>query len=208
MRINSAEGFNRVKEFLTDYMQYHGEIPTVREIEKRTGVSRSAVGRYLKRLEKDGVLVSRGGRGYISAAEEKRQQQPGVPVVGKISCGFTKLAVQDITEYVSLPMKGLGSGNYYILEADGDSMINIGIHPGDYVVCRQQQTADRGQIVVALVNGEEATLKRYYPDYEEGYVDLVPENDDMPVQRVDMKGGMRFEIQGVAVKVVQAFDVL
>ncbi len=207
MRMNSAEGFARVSAFLADYMQHHGEIPTVREIERQTGVSRSAVGRYLQRLEEEGVLVSRGGRGYISAAEEVRQQQPGLPVVGTVSCGYTKLAVQDIKEYVSLPMKGLGSGNYYILEADGTSMINIGIEPGDYVVCRQQPTADRGQVIVALVGGEEATLKRYYPNFEEGYVDLVPENDDMPVQRVDVKGGTAFEIQGVAVKVVKLEDI-
>ena len=207
MRINSAEGFTRVKVFLEDYMLYHGEIPTVREIEKRTGVSRSAVGRYLKRLEEDGVLVSRGGRGYISAAEEKRMQQPGVPVVGTVSCGFTKLAVEEIRGYVSLPMKGFNGGNYFILEADGTSMINIGIEPGDYVVCRQQQTADRGQVVVALVN-DEATLKRFYPDPEEGIVELVPENDEMPVQRVDLKDGTRFEIQGVAVKVIRMADVV
>ena len=86
-------------------------------------------------------------------------------------------------------------------------MINIGLEPGDYLVCRQQQTADRGQVIVALVN-DEATLKRFYPNPEEGTVDLVPENDGMPVQRVDLKDGTRFEIQGVAVKVIRMADVV
>ena len=203
---SSDEGFVAVQEFLARFIEDHEEIPSVREIEKSTGVSKSAVGRYLQRLEDDGVLVSRGKHGYVSSAAEKRIREPGLPLIGTVSCGYTKLAVQDIKVYISLPMKGLNSGNHYILEADGTSMINIGIEPGDYVVCRHQQTADRGQIVVALVN-DETTLKRYYPNQEEGYVDLVPENDEMPVQRIDLKGGTRFEIQGVAVKVVRLADV-
>ena len=207
MRRNGAEDFIAVQDFLARYMETHGEIPTVREIERRTGVSKSAVGRYLQRLEEEGLLVSRGKHGYVSAVSEKRMQQPGLPVVGTVSCGYTRLAVQDIKEYISLPMKGLNNGSYYILEADGTSMINIGIVPGDYVICRQQQTADRGQVVVALVNREEATLKRYYPNPEEGYVDLVPENDEMPVQRIDLKKGTAFEIQGVAVKEIRVTDI-
>ena len=208
MRRNTTECFNLVREFLARYMENHGEIPTVREIEKRTGVSRSAVGRILRRLEEEGMIVSRGARGYISPAEDRRIQQAGLPLVGRVSCGFTKLAVQEIEGYISLPQFSLGQGEYFALTADGDSMINIGIEPGDYVICRQQSYADRGQVIVALVDGEEATLKRYYPNPEEGYVDLVPENDDMPVQRIDLTTGRQFEIQGVAVKAIRMTDVI
>jgi repressor LexA len=207
MRKNSEESFAAVQEFLARFIEDHGEIPSVREIEKHTGVSKSAVGRYLQRLEDDGVLKSLGKHGYVSSAAERRLREPGVPVIGTVSCGYTKLAQQDIKGYISLPTKGLNSTDYYILEADGNSMINIGIEPGDYVVCRRQQTADRGQVIVALVN-DEATLKRFYPNPEEGTVDLVPENDGMPVQRVDLKDGTRFEIQGVAVRVIRMADVV
>ena len=95
----------------------------------------------------------------------------------------------------------LGAGNYFVLMAKGESMINAGIDDGDYVVIRQQPSAEEGQIVVAMVEDGEATLKRYYKDKRRKKVRLHPENDEMEDMFFDS-----IEIQGVAVKVIKNLE--
>lgn len=112
-----------------------------------------------------------------------------------ISCGLPNIAEEHIEEYVSLPESMFGSGEFYILRARGESMIEAGIDPGDLVVIRKQETAENGQIAVALVD-EEATLKRFY--VEDNRVRLHPENSEMEDFYVD-----HCIIQGVAVKVIK-----
>lgn len=81
-------------------------------------------------------------------------------------------------------------------------MINAGIDNGDYVIVRQQETAETGQVIVALVDGNTATLKRYYPRMEDRIVELRPENDEFETQVVDLKE-RSFAIQGIAIKVLK-----
>ena len=116
-------------------------------------------------------------------------------VVGDISCGLPNIAEEHIEEYVSLPESMFGSGEFYILRARGESMIEAGIDPGDLVVIRKQETAENGQIAVVLVD-DEATLKRFY--IEDNRVRLHPENSEMKDIYVD-----HCIIQGVAVKVIK-----
>ena len=99
-----------------------------------------------------------------------------------------------------LPVSMFGKGSFYILRADGDSMIEAGIEDGDMVIIRQQDAAEEGQIVVALV-GDEATLKRYYLDKPRRRVRLHPENSSMQDVFVD-----NCVIQGVAVHVIKALE--
>ena len=118
-------------------------------------------------------------------------------VLGSVACGVPRFAEENIEEYVRLPVSLFGSGDFYILRAVGDSMIGVGIDDGDLVLVRQQNYAEAGQIVVALVE-DEATLKRYYPEPENKRVRLHPENDSMSDIYVD-----ECLIQGVAVKVIK-----
>ena len=94
----------------------------------------------------------------------------------------------------------IGDGEFFILEADGESMKNIGIDPGDLVVIRRQDTARRGEIVVAL-DGGESTLKRYYPEARR--IVLKPENPDFPDIVIPEERMADFRIQGVAIKIVK-----
>ena len=119
----------------------------------------------------------------------------GVPVVGSIACGVPNLAEEDIEEYIPLPEKLFGKGDFFILRAKGQSMIEAGIDEGDLVIVRMQNTAEDGQIVVALV-GDEATLKRLYK--ESDGIRLHPENSSMEDIFVP-----DCSIQGVAVKVLK-----
>jgi len=121
-----------------------------------------------------------------------------IPVVGKIACGTPILAEQNIDSYMSISGNFLGAGEFFVLVAQGDSMINAGIDDGDYVVIRKQNTANEGQIVVALIDGEEATLKRFYIDKKKKKIRLHPENDNLKDMFYDT-----IDIQGIVVKVIK-----
>ena len=96
-------------------------------------------------------------------------------------------------------------GEFFALRADGQSMINAGIDDGDLVIIRKQEYAEPGQIIVALIDNEDATLKRYRPRGDGQYIDLVPENDKFKVRTVDLSCET-LVIQGVAVKVLKDLE--
>jgi repressor LexA len=124
-----------------------------------------------------------------------------VPMVGNIACGTPILAEENIESYLTISGDFLGQGEFFALRAQGDSMINVGINDGDYVVIRKQSFADEGQIVVAMVNNCDCTLKRYFIDRQKKKVRLHPENDEME----DMYY-KEVAIQGVAIKVIKNID--
>ena len=203
MRESSRLDMEVIRNTIESYLETFGEMPTVSEVSNATKLSRSAVGRYMKLMKDQGEFMSRGVKGYMSYEEQVQRSMCQIPIIGEVSCGLRRLAVQDITGYVALPREYLGGGKYYVLIADGESMKNIGIHTGDLVLIRDQDYADPGQVIVALDDNDEATLKRYYPHLTQGYVDLVPENEEMPVQKIDFNAGDRLAILGVAVKVIK-----
>jgi repressor LexA len=100
----------------------------------------------------------------------------GLPLVGNVAAGQPILAEENIDDYVPVPAQAGGDEGEYVLTVRGDSMVKVGIMPGDYVVVRPQDTALDGEIVVALV-GEEATVKRFFREAD--HVRLQPENDTM-----------------------------
>ena len=119
------------------------------------------------------------------------------PIVGTIACGQPVDAMENIEESVALPRTIFGAGNLFLLHAKGDSMVEADIHNGDLVVIRQQNTAENGEIVVAMINGE-TTLKRFYK--KNGKIILHPENktmDDIIVKNC--------EIQGVLVSCIKMY---
>lgn len=191
---------DEIESYITDYRRKHGISPTVQEIADAIGLSKSTAYVHLKNMEKNGRIISQGGRrGYMTKVPII--EVPGgdvVPILGRIPCGAPVLAQEDIEDYVALPERIFGRGDFYLLRAKGDSMINAGIESGDLVLIRQQSTADPGQIVVALVNDDEGTLKRYYPEPENHRICLHPENDTME----DMYFPF-ITIQGIAVKVIK-----
>ena len=199
----AARDYAKVVECVKSYYESFGEIPTTGIVSENTGVSRSAVGRFMKMMMEDEILIrkEKGKKKYLPVGPQTGYVS--FPVIGKVSCGLRKLAVQEALDQITIPLdRGISRGAFFFLIADGESMINAGIEPGDYVLVRQQPVASPGDIVVALV-GDEATLKRYDPHLDEGYVDLVPENDTMEVQRIDLAARETMLIQGVAVRVMK-----
>ena len=186
-------------DFIKRYSAKYGYPPTVRDIGKAVGLaSSSTVHAHLANLEKLGLLrrdpskpraielLDRMGGSVVDAVENvKSLVRPGLPVVGSVAAGQPILAEENIEEYVNVPAAAGGEQGEYVLKIRGESMKDAGILEGDYVVVRPQETANDGEIVVALV-GEEATVKRFFRELD--HVRLQPENVTMePIRSKDVK---------------------
>lgn len=187
-----------IEKFVSDYTDSNSISPTMQEVADGVGSSKATVQRYIAQLCEDGILDYSGYRTMTSTKTKAAAIR--VPVLGTIACGIPKFAEENIEEYVRLPVALFGKGNFFILRAYGDSMIEAGIDNGDLVLIRQQNYADEGQIVVALME-DEATLKRFYPEPKKHRIRLHPENSRMDDIYVD-----NCEIQGIAVKVLKDLE--
>jgi repressor LexA len=168
-------------EFIKQYSGRHGYPPTVRDIGKAIGLtSSSTVHAHLANLEKLGLVrrdpTKPRALELLGEAARKLTGPAGLPVVGRVAAGTPILAEENIEDYVEVPPIAGGEDGEYVLRVTGDSMVDAGILDGDYVIVHRQETADNGEIVVALV-GEEATVKRYFR--ESDHIRLQPENASM-----------------------------
>jgi repressor LexA len=171
-------------DFIKKYSAKYGYPPTVRDIGKAVGLaSSSTVHAHLANLEKVGLLRRDPSKPRAielldrAAGAVKSVVSPsGLPLVGHVAAGQPILAEENIEDYVQVGTLAGGDEGEFVLTVRGESMKNVGILPGDYVVVRRQETADDGEIVVALV-GEEATVKTFYREAD--HVRLQPENDTM-----------------------------
>jgi repressor LexA len=165
-------------DFIKSYSSKHGYPPTVRDIGKAIGLtSSSTVHAHLANLEKAGMLrrdPTKPRALEILDKAKKAMVPPGLPLVGRVAAGQPLLADENIEDYVEVPRIAGGDEGEYVLKVQGDSMKNAGILEGDYVVVHSTETAQNGEIVVALL-GEEATVKRFFK--ERDHVRLQPENE-------------------------------
>ena len=154
-----------ILEFIVDQVRTRGYPPSVREIGEAVGLSSSSsVHAQLSTLQERGMLRRDPDKpraielrhGSISAARTRR-----VPLVGRIAAGAPILADQNVEDTFDLPEDFCGTGDVFMLTVRGDSMVDAGILDGDYVVVRSQPTANNGELVAAVIEGEEATVKRF-----------------------------------------------
>ena len=179
-----ARGDNqqRILDYIKTEIQNKGYPPSVREIANAVGLkSTSTVHGHLRRLEKKGLLhrdaMKPRAMEITGDPNFERGASTAVPLVGNITAGQPILAEENLEEYVPLPELMLGDGEHFILKVHGDSMIDAGILDGDYIVVRSQPEAHNGEIVAAMVDGDSATVKRFYK--ENGHFRLQPENPTM-----------------------------
>jgi len=181
--LNLTKRQQEIVDFIKKYSAKYGYPPTVRDIGKAIGLtSSSTVHAHLANLEKAGLLrrdPTKPRAIELLVDKVKRAALPGgqggLPVVGRVAAGQPVLAEENIEEYVEVPPLAGGDEGEYVLTITGDSMIGAGIHDGDHVVVRSQDTAQDGEIVVALVGDAEATVKRFFREAD--HVRLQPEND-------------------------------
>lgn len=197
----NLEYLKMLEEFIDEYIETNNASPTITEITEGVGLPRSTVGRYIAYMREQGVIDYDGHRNITTRQVLKtKNESVKVPVLGSVSCGVPKLAIENIEEYIRLPVALFGRGDFFILRANGDSMIEAGIDDGDLVLVREQNYADPGQIVVALMD-DEATLKRFYPEPQKRRIRLHPENSAL--KDIYVKECI---IQGVAVKVLKDLE--
>lgn len=199
MRTKNLDLMEQILKFIDNSYSINGRSPTIREIADALQISKSCVGEYLNEMERKNLVKNNGGsRGIMTVKMAKTNSSVcNLPVVGSIACGTPLLAEENIEQYIPISKELLGAGEYFILRANGESMIDIGINDGDFVIVRKQESAEEGQIIVALIDNE-TTLKRYYIDRKKKKVRLHPENKDMEDMYFDS-----VVIQGVAVKVIK-----
>jgi repressor LexA len=180
-------------DFIKKYSAKYGYPPTVRDIGKAVGLaSSSTVHAHLANLEKIGLLRRDPSKPRALELLDRAAQgvkdivsPSGLPLVGHVAAGQPVLAEENIEDYVDVPSVAGGEDGEYLLRVRGDSMKNAGILEGDFVVVRPQDTAQDGDIVVALV-GEEATVKRFFR--ENDHVRLQPENEAMePIRSKEVR---------------------
>ena len=200
MQHKKQEYILAIEAFIDDYRDATGVIPTMPEIAAGVGLSTGTICKYIAHMRKQGIIEYDGGQRTITTKKGLADKSAFiyVPKLGRISCGIPKFAEENIEEYVKLPVSLFGRGDFFILEAYGDSMINAGIDEGDLVLVRQQSTADYNQIVAALID-DEATLKRFRPQLD-GTIRLHPENDRLEDIVVEAS---QCVIQGVVVKILK-----
>ena len=206
MRTLKQEYFDKLENYINDYQQKQGYSPSISDMVRDLGMPQTTVYRYITHMKENGMIDIKG-RGKIATREMEKTKRATIklPVLGAVSCGIPKYAEENIEEYVQVPASWFGIGEFFALSADGQSMINAGIDDGDLVIIRKQEYAEPGQIIVALIDNEDATLKRYRPRGDGQYIDLVPENDKFKVRTVDLSCETLI-IQGVAVKVLKDLE--
>ncbi len=197
MRKKDPDTLNKREKAILKYIEKqvnaNGYPPSVREIGKAVDLKSTAtVHGYLESLEKKGYIKKESQKGrtlkllkggalegeQVSFNKEaySSKEMVDVPVIGKITAGEPILAVENVTDTFPIPLDFVGTGESFMLTVRGESMIEAGILSGDYILVKKQNTANNGEIVVALI-GDEATVKTFYK--EKDHIRLQPENSTM-----------------------------
>ena len=211
----------KIYDYIANAVRTQGYPPSVREIGEAVGLkSPSTVHFHLKRLEEAGVIEKGAGKGRairlkgeaqtapavpvapaapsnaVDFMEERDARENRIPIVGNVAAGSPILAQECVEDYLTFDT-GSRSGEFFALRVRGESMLGVGILPDDLVVVRRQQTANNGEIVVALI-GDEATVKTFKK--QNGEIWLLPANPDY--QPID---GRECEVLGKVVAVVRQY---
>lgn len=182
---------DEILEFIKEFIHEENMAPSVREICDGVGIrSTSTVHRYLHKLEEEGrIHMADGKNRAIVVTDDCMDKNDGIPLVGTVAAGVPITAIENITDYIAFePLKNY-ENQLFALRVRGESMINAGIFDGDIVIVEQTNYAENGEIVVAMVDHSEATVKTFYK--EDGHYRLQPENDFMEpiiVREVEILG--------------------
>tara|TARA_Y100001970_G_scaffold215889_1_gene264257 strand:+ start:570 stop:1199 length:630 start_codon:yes stop_codon:yes gene_type:complete len=202
----------KLLKFIIDYQKQNNVTPSFDEMKDGLDLkSKSGIHRIVAALEERGYIKKLNNRAraieiiknvnLIDTENGKNKNNIiSIPILGKIAAGLPIEAISDNTNYIELPETLLKKGEYFILNVEGDSMIEAGIFDGDQVVIRKASDANNGEIVVALIDNNEATLKRIFKRGQQ--VALQPENSDY---KTVIYGPDRIQIQGVLKHLIRSY---
>ena len=200
MRVMSEEKLNKLAEFIKQYARdNNGESPSLADIMDYMGMVKSTAYRHVLELEKRGVISYTGKKTLSSPLQRKMNVMfRRIPIVGMIVCGTPDEQEEHITGYLAVPEEWI-DGECFLLEAYGDSMVDIGIDKGDLVLVKKTETANDGDVVVALTE-DGNTLKRLF--CENGKPRLHAENKTYTGRMLNFYP-RELTIQGIALKVIK-----
>lgn len=161
MRSRSIDFKNKICDIVNDWKRSTGRTPSLKEIGDELGVNKSTIYRYLMEMNEEGFLAYNGNSIDTKELNHRTMNTARAAIVGSIPCGEAQAEEEYVEEYVNLPTNLFGKGDFYILRAKGDSMEDAGISEGDLVVILKQPNAEIGDIVVALDDQSQNTLKRF-----------------------------------------------
>ena len=196
MKHRKPGDMDRIITFVNDFYRARHQAPSARQIAAGTGIPRTTLQRMMRTMAENGLIDYDGETVVTDLSGKAREETTSVGILGSVPCGNLSLEEEAVEEIVQLPVSLFGRGNLFLLHASGDSMTGAGIDDGDLVLIRKQEEAQNGDIVVAFVEGEGNTLKRYRRYGRTVF--LHPENPkytDIPLKDC--------RIQGVAVSVIK-----
>ena len=202
MRSKNTAHFSTIINYVNGYFDEYGRSPSTREIESGTGISRPTVQRYLRELEERGEIEYDGHRGVVT--DYMRDATAGTSRVlmgNSIPCGVLNEVCDAELESIRMPTSLTGRGEFFLLRARGNSMINAGIDDGDLVLIKRCESVREGRIAAFLFDNEQTTLKRFKQDKNAIY--LAPENDEMEPIVISGHDRARLRIQGEAIMVLK-----
>ena len=201
----------KLLKFIIEYQKNNNVTPSFDEMKDGLDLkSKSGIHRIVSALEERGYIKKLNNRAraieiiknvnLIDTESGNNNNIISIPILGKIAAGLPIEAISDNTNYIELPETLLKKGEYFILNVEGDSMIEAGIFDGDQVVIRKANDANNGEIVVALIDNNEATLKRIFKRGQQ--VALQPENRNY---KTVIYGPDRIQIQGVLKHLIRSY---
>ncbi|MCA9350048.1 transcriptional repressor LexA [Candidatus Saccharibacteria bacterium] len=205
MKVALTKKQRKVLDFINKFIEKNGYSPSFREIGRGLKLSSVAtVAQHIRALEKKGMISKDNNAARsILPVEDDQLLESGIflPIMGSIAAGTPIAAVADGSETLEVPSFMISGNNNYVLRVKGQSMIEDGIFDGDYVVIKENQAPRDGEVVVALIDGGEVTLKRIY--HEANRIRLQPANSTMEPIYVDKQTSL--DIQGVVVGVIRKY---
>ena len=202
MRSKNTTYYSTILNFVNKYFDNSGRAPSTREIEGGTGISRPTVQRYLREMSERGEIEYDGHRGIITDYMRGAAEGTSPVLMGNsIPCGMLNEVCDADLETIRMPTALIGSGDFFLLRARGNSMINAGIDDGDLVLIKRCERVREGRIAAFLYDGAETTLKRFKTGKDAIY--LIPENDEMEPIVISGRNRERLIIQGEAIMVMK-----
>lgn len=200
MRSKNIELMNQIKEFAERFYIEEGRSPSTTEIADEVGVSRGTAYRYLVEMAEKGMIEYDGKTIHTEATHKYKGSGASATILDcSVSCGPGLLEEQRILEYVRLPETVFGNGEMFLLRANGDSMVDAGIDDGDWIVVKKQNTAEEGDIVVALFDGLN-NLKYFYKNKKKNCAILRSANANKNYKDIEVYD---LQIQGIAQHVIK-----
>lgn len=172
MRSKDPDLMKRIGDYVGDYYRQHHKSPSANTIAQAFKIAKTTAYNYLVAMDERGLLAYDGKSIETAKVEKSRIDYFSAPLVGSVKCGDPELEEESVEQYVSLPVSIFGKGDSYLLRASGDSMVDAGIFSGSLILIRKQTECSVGDIVVALDDNGENTLKRYSGIDEDGYAVL------------------------------------